>query len=79
MRHPGVPVHEPNDYWCTECVRRQEQAGADRADKEHGANPGPAIEFFGGRIGRTENAYENPNAVYVRAIEQHTIDRSKDK
>lgn len=78
VRHPGVPVAEPNDYWCAECVRRQEQAGAAWADKHWADNPQPALEQFAGTFGRTENAHDNPNAVYRRMQAQHTIDRSKE-
>ena len=54
-------------------------AGAAQADAHWADDPQPAIEFFGGRVGRTGSTHENPNAVYQRALDTHTIDRGGEK
>ena len=39
VRHPGVPVAEPNDYYCAACVQRQWNAGAAYADAHWADTP----------------------------------------
>ena len=63
-------------YLCAEC-----RASWTRPSPRYEARCGNRIwEMHGGRSSTdTESTYHNPNAVYERAQNQHTIDRSGEK
>jgi hypothetical protein len=68
-------------HMCAECRSAFDRSMVANVSTRQMARSGNRIwEMHGGRSSTdTESAYHNPNAVYERAQDQHTIDRSGEK
>jgi hypothetical protein len=72
---PSIGVRR---WGCLECRMNFDKSMLNYSPRRAARRGERIWEQFGGRMGETDSAHNNPNAVYERAQSQHTIDRSKE-
>lgn len=73
---PSIGVRR---WGCLECRMAFDKSMLNHSPRKAARNGEQIWEQFGGRSGITESAYHNPNSVYERAQETHTVKRSSEE